>query len=288
VLRASGEWTLETLRDALGPPDAALVALLLRAFSDETLAGYGSSVASERLLRATPTLVATTIQTLASLDDKSASLVHLPPEIFAAIVDEAEKVPALAAQVAAVTKKSAVSRSAWKVSHKTARRRAIAARDRIVRAVGAALGGPSQVETLKVAAGNADDDATLAQGLCDLADLLEQTLSTGTAIDRDALARFNIDGACVAQLRAAASALRVLGDAPTPPPYNALQRALDLQEGRVLALLDMVVGAMRSARASNKAIPLPELGPLQSWLIPPRGKRKSKGGGEGGASGADR
>ncbi len=105
-------------------------------------------------------------------------------------------------------------------------------------------------------------------------DFLDRTLTTGPSADRDALARFNVDGACVTRLRATATALNAVGGAPTAPPYNALQRALDLQEGRVLALLDMVVGAMRAARAENKAIVLPELGGLRSWFMPPRGKKK--------------
>lgn len=273
VLPVSGEWTLESLREALGPPEPALGVLLLRAFSEETLGGYGSSVASERLLRATPTIVATTLQTLASLHDDSLNLVHLPPEIFAVIVDEAAKVPALAARVASVTKRGTVSRTAWKVSHKAARQSAIATRDRIVRAVSAALGA-AHAEVLKATAGNAEDDTALARGVGDLADFLDRTLSAGPSADRDALARFNVDGACVTRLRATATALNAMGGAPTALPYNALQRALDLQEGRVLALLDMVVGAMRSARAENKAIVLPELGGLRSWFMPPRGKKK--------------
>ncbi len=67
----------------------------------------------------------------------------------------------------------------------------------------------------------------------------------------------------------------------------ARQKAIATRD-RIVRALGSALGAMGSACASNKAIPLPELGPLRSWLIPPRGKRKPKGGGEGGASGTDR
>lgn len=287
VLPASDDWTLAALREALGPPDPGLAAALLRAFSDETFVKYGREVSSERLLRAAPTIVASTLQTLASLDATSVALVLLPPEIFAVIVDETLKVPALSAPVTQVAKKATVSQTVWTASRKVARQTAIATRDRIVRALGSALGA-THAAVVKATAGNAEDDAALVEGVTDLADFIERTLRDGSRDDRASLARFGVDAVSVTQLRESVHAVRAVGGAPMAVPYNALVRALNLQEGRVLALLDMVVGAMRAARASNKAIPLPELGPLQSWFLPPRGKRKPKGGGEGGASGADR
>lgn len=276
VLATTDNWTIDTLREALGPPDPALAPALLQHFREDDLAKYGNSVASERLLRATPTIVSSTLQTLAPLDAANVGLVLLPPGIFAAIVDEAAKVPALAAQVMVASKKATVSVVAWKASRKAARQEAVATRDRIVRAVGQALGA-THGAVLKATAGNADDDGALVQGITDLADSVEQTLSTGSPAARASLGRYCVDAACVTQLRAAASAVKAVGIAPAPAPSNALQRTLDLQEGRVLALLDAVVGAMRSARASNKAIPLPDLGPLRAWFMPPRGKGKSKG-----------
>ena len=75
--------------------------------------------------------------------------------------------------------------------------------------------------------------------------------------------RFGIDGAHAATLRAAAQDVRAAGDVAAKPTRSATQRALDLQDGRVLLLIEVIVRAFREAHRENTAIALPDLNRLR-------------------------
>jgi len=102
-----------------------------------------------------------------------------------------------------------------------------------------------------------------ADGLAAVADAIAR-LRADDAELRDDLDLVKLDDACVASMRDVAAKAREAARLAEAKPQElaAAQRALDLQDGRVLHAIGVVTRAFRRARRSDATMLAPELGPL--------------------------
>ena len=263
--------TLQALAEALGPPDPELAPILLRASTEADFHAEGSEVAPERIQQALPRFLTTAAASLTSLDETTAALVMVDAGILALIVHEALAIEPLARRWDASAHTQSALVADWNARRARARRAAIGHRDLLVNALTHALG--AQADLLGALRGDATDDAALVQGIKAVADLADMRLTEGSATDRVALARFKVTGERVTLLRDKAADVSAVGAAPVGAPQAVTQRQLDVQEGRVLVLIDILLKAMRAAKRVHPTLVMPELGALKSHFQPTRRKK---------------
>lgn len=263
--------TLQALAEALGPPDPELAPILLRSSTEADFHAEGCEVAPERIQKAIPRFITTAAASLMSLDETTAPLVMVDAGILALIVHETLAIEPLARRWDSSAHTQTALVADWNARRARARRAAIGHRDLLVNALTRALG--AQADLVDALRGDAADDAALVQGIKAVADLADARLTEGTEADRAALARFKVTGERVKLLREKAAAVSAVGAAPVASPQAVTQRQLDVQEGRVLVLIDILLKAMRAARRVHTTLVLPELGPLKSHFQPTRRKK---------------
>ena len=264
TLPSDGTVTLRTLVQLFHTPDADCRMIHLRAYTDDALVAEGVKVHSQRILDAVPRLVASVVRTLSGLTEAQAELVTLDPALFAVIVHETARLQTL---YDAFVRGSASS-SVRKVAHANVREElrvaALAQRDAVRTGLVQVLGAARANEL--ALAQDASDDRALAAGLEHLADVIDRVCIDGSVAEKAQLERRWMSVARATKLRGMAASLRDATDegrgAQTTEPVT--QRALDLQDGRVLVLLDALVGSMQTAHRANKAIELPDGATLAS------------------------
>ena len=92
-----------------------------------------------------------------------------------------------------------------------------------------------------------------------IAGYLTDLRKSGSEDDTDALDLWSIDAATVTSLREQAATILDAGKIVASPPRKVSQRSLDIQDGRVLTLIDMIWRAFRVARRTDRSILIPEL-----------------------------
>ncbi|MFS8071967.1 MAG: hypothetical protein ACMG6S_36825, partial [Byssovorax sp.] len=281
ALPAPGTATLATLPAVFGAADEVSRALLFRAADDSDLVDDGTKVETSTILNSVPTFLVSCAGILAGLTMEQEALVYLDPGVFGVLVDETGKLVARkklhddnvraekSGQVAQEAGASSVARDAALLRERT--------RAGLVSALGS-----SRRTLIDTAAGTSTEDPALVGAALDaLADLLsavhDPKVAGWTDGDRSATDRFCVGSEQITALRAAALAVGKVGEAPARPTRSVTQRALDLQDGRVLLLVEMIVRALRQAHRASTAIAMPDLKQL-AWKFSSRsGKRPKKG-----------
>lgn len=263
--------TLQALETALGPPAPELAGNLLRGWTNARFHALGCEIAPERILDSVPRIVGMAAASLGSLPEQTASVVLLDPGILALIVREARAIEPLSREWDHAAHAQHALVVAWNARRARVRQVAIGHRDVVAQALTRALG--DQAEVVRATRGDAEDDAALALGVESVAALAEHTLANGSEAERAALLCFKVNSARVKVLREKAAAVQALGAPPVALEQDTTQRKLDIQEGRVLVLLDILLTAMREAKKLDAALVMPELGRLRTWFYPPRRKK---------------
>ncbi len=270
--KTSSPPSLDQLAAFLGEPDEQLRNALFRRVPEGTLVEHGTRVDSPLILEDVPGFVQAGLDGLKRLLPEQRSLVKLPPGLFALLVDETRMLDRLRADHEAMLAAAAAgTRTEREAALRTAMRAGLALRSVTVSALRNVLGreGMHPIET---AIGTGDTASKLAAGLEELARQVRQRLR-GDAIDRYLFAEFGLDEACAGQLDEAAARVRKLDEAPAPPDRVVTQRMLDLQDGRVLHLIAMVLRAFRAAHKADGDVPEPDL-PTIGWLFDARSTRR--------------
>lgn len=281
---------IDSLAAALGKPEAKLLRLLLRNSREDALAEWGSEVDSRNITADMPRFVVSALGILASLDAARRGLVKLPPGIFAALVSEAATLETMKVGHDAAITTNAGDKADRESTLRREMREGVALRDTVAERLGNAL-SHDQMKTLQTLAGDAASADKLAAGLEAIADHVADLRKNGSEDDNDALDLWSIDGPTVASLRDKSTAVLEAGKIVASPPRKVSQRALDLQDGRVLTLVDMVWRAFRLARRTDRSILMPELNRIL-WMFEtrsstPKGTKETAppGGGEPGKIG---
>lgn len=264
--------TLAQLASLVGEPDEQLRNAIFRRSAEASLVEHGSRIESQHLLDDVPAFVAASLDTVKRLTGPQRSLFKLPPGLFALLIDETQTLQRLKADHDAMLAAAAGgTRSEREAALRTAMREGIAMRNVTFHALRNVLGreGMDEVER---ASGVGDTASKLAAGLEGLAALVRRHLA-GDPLERYLLAEFGLDEACAAQLSEGAVRIRKLDEAPPPPDRVVTQRMLDLQDGRVLHLIAMVLRAFRAAHKADAAVPEPELHTI-GWLFDARSTRR--------------
>jgi hypothetical protein len=259
---------IDSLAEALGAPDPKLLRLLLRNRTEEALTEWGTEVDSKNIIADIPRFVVSSLSILASLDTDRRGLVKLPPGIFAAVAAESAQLATMKVGHEAAITSNAGDRTDRESASRREMREGVALRDTVVERLGNSL-SRDQMKKLEALAGDASSSANLAAGLAAVADFIAALRKDGSADDNDALDLWSIDAPTVQSLRDKSTAILDAGKTVAAPPRKVSQRSLDLQDGRVLSLIDMIWSAFRLARRADRSILMPELNRIL-WMFETR------------------
>ena len=279
ALPAPGTATLATLPAVFGDADEVARTLLFREADDSDLVDDGTKVETSTLLNSMPTFLVSCAGIFAGLTLEQEALVYLDPAIFGVAVDETGKLVAEKKRHDDAVRAEKSGHVAQEIGVSTIAHDGALLRERTRAGLISVLGG-SRRALIDTAAGTATEDPVLvATALDALADLLEgvhdPAAASWTQADRAAADRFCLGSARVDALRAEATSVRAASSAPARPTRTASQRALDLQDGRVLLLVEQIVRALRQAHRANAAIAMPDLKQI-AWKFSSRSGKRAK------------
>jgi hypothetical protein len=264
--------TLEQLAGLVGEPDEQLRNALFRRAAEASLVEHGTRVDSQYILDDVPPFVAASLDAVKRLSAAQRALIKLPPGLFALLVDESRVLQRLKADHDAMLAAVAGgTRSEREAALRLAMREGLALRNVTYNALRNVLGREGMAE-IDQSIGVGDTPAKLAGGLDSLAALLRRRLQ-GDPVERYLFSEFGLDEGCADQMGACGARIRKLDEAPPPPDRVVTQRMLDLQDGRVLHLIAMVLRAFRAAHKADAAVPEPELHST-GWLFDARSTRR--------------
>lgn len=233
---------------------------------------HGSRVDSQHILDDVAPFVAASLEALKKLTAPQRALIKLPPGLFALLLDESRVLRRLKADHDAMLAAVAGgTRSEREAALRQSMRDGLAMRNVTYNALRNVLGRDGMTEVEK-AIGVGDTPVKLATGLEGLAALLRRKLQ-GDPVERYLFSEFGLDEVCAEQMSTCAARIRKLDEAPPPPDRVVTQRMLDLQDGRVLHLIAMVLRAFRAAHKADAAVPEPELHTI-GWLFDARSTRR--------------
>jgi hypothetical protein len=265
-------YDMNSLAKKLGKPDKGFAARTFAKVREEALVEDGTRTDSQNVLDDVPRFVGSAISIGAALSAPQRALVRLPGTLLPLLVHEAAQLWTLKQR----HEGQATDRAADKAERETKERRAMQAgiteRDAVYDALRNALGDERQPE-LDAIVGRADSSDNLAKGFVALADFIDR-VAKASADDAISLKDYGAGPDCAKTLRKRAKTVKDLGKVTAAPGRRVSQRALDLQDGRVLLLIGKVLRAYRAARRSDPTILLPELNRI-AWMFESRPKGKT-------------
>ena len=260
-----------------GPPDADCREIHLRHYTEDDLVEEGNKVDTQRILDAVPHILVWSMQGLACLTPTQAPCVVFDESLIPLIVHESVKLAGFQERFLATKPARAVRQSKLVAEQKERHTAAVLERDLVCAGLEQVL-GPSVGDEFGPAR-DASSEAALCAGLRHLADVIDQTLKSGTDVERRQLTRRRLSAERAASLRAMADTLSGARIASTasPPPPPVTQRALDHQDGVVLVLLDALVDGMKLLRRACPLVERPRYGALSGrYATRPGGGRAPK------------
>ncbi len=260
-----------------GAPDADCREIHLRHYTEDGLVNEGNKVDTQRILDAVPRILVWSMHGLACLTPEQAPCVVFDTALIPLIVHESVKLAALHGRFLATKPARAVRQSKLVAGQKERHAAAVLERDLVCAGLEQVL-GPSVGDEFDPAR-DASSEAALCAGLRHLADVIDQTLTSGTDVERRQLTRRRLGAERAASLRAMADTLSGARIASTasPPPPAVTQRALDHQDGVVLVLLDALVDGMKLLRRACPLVERPTYGTLSGrYVTRPGGGRAPK------------
>jgi len=259
--------TLETLMRRLGTPDADLRDAIFDGIEEAALLEIGTRVDSTDILREVPRFVAEASEIERSLSTAQRVCLLFSPGILAVLLGEAHRLHALFCAPAAPPDPAGRAVRAEV-------REGLALRNNVLTALRNALGAVAMARVEELV-GLAETAGRLASGMDQLATFIEELLKVGDRHEHLRLKAFHLTSGRAQVLRDHAARLRAFSDGPKPGAMPAwavdAQRRLDLQDGRVIELMERVLRAFRAAHRQDRSIRVPELQVL-GWIFDARSK----------------
>ncbi|UJR81568.1 hypothetical protein [Sandaracinus amylolyticus] len=272
-LDTSRAWSLDEIERDLPPTSEARVAAvreaLARAYGNEKLVDIGATYRTEEILAVAPNVAASALHALRTLDPPPRGLA---PELLRLLVVEGRELAridlAYEQQLRDVASEIAGRRDALKVAKGRALRERRVVATHLARNV-VALDSPHRAELQRASAKAPTASAAVASARTVARILEELRADPQHTLVLDA---YGYDDALVARLRELADETERLAGtgAALTPPQHIDQRALDRQDGLVLAILRAIVGALRNAQSEGASISLPSLGGLERFVVSAR------------------
>ena len=260
-------YSLEKLSAELGDPSPGTSALFLGRSTDEEFLALGTEFSTADILEAAPRFLGTA---LAAMQIKDASgAVHTR-----GVMGVSVGVVALATQQALVLRdtyrsfldKGFVSAAAKRDKIREANSDCRVTRDQVIGALHTALPRQGALrDRFDTLSSGAPTPEALAVSMEGLGKLTLALLDGASEEERETLAELGIRAGLEAELKSKAKLLRAVSDVATSgEPAKAVdQRALDLQDGRVLHLIQVIHRAFRDAHAKDASLLQPPLGRMR-------------------------
>lgn len=255
------EYSLDQLARDLGEPSASLAALALGARSEEDFLALGTEFASTDILESMPRFLGTAWAYVSSA--KSAPVMGVSKGYLALATRESIVLRGMLRDALSNAGGSAAARR-QKLAQANADARAL--RDQVLHTLGGLVPAKGKVrDKVLASAGAAPTAETLAVALETLAGVVETTRHGASKDELLAYDELGVTSNLGGALNDQAKALRDAADVASGgnPIKGVTQRALDLQDGRVLHLLTHIHRAFREAHGANPTVVLPPLGRLR-------------------------
>jgi hypothetical protein len=248
--------------------------MLFRTAGEEDLVTQGARVDSFNIVADVPRFVASSLTILNALDPARRATIMVPLGIFAAIVAEAVTLDAMKVDHEQTTVTSAGEKTERETTLRREMRSGVALREQATAALGHALGA-ARTREIDTIVGDASAPGSLVKGLTAVADFIDRILASGDPGELEALAEWHVAAPCAVALRAQSVLVKTAGAVVATTGRRVSQRSLDLQDGRVLLLIEQTLRAFRTAHRADKSILVPELNRI-AWLFDTaHGSRKS-------------
>jgi hypothetical protein len=276
------KYSFDELLARVGAPDEALREAMFEEVSESRLVDMGTSVESERLVKDVPIFVGSSLDIYDNLSEDQLDTLNLDDQLFPLIMDEARILRDDQREFQRAQTQAAGSRAQREAASRREMQAALALRNNLVGALRNALSEARQAKLDELVAGPGDDAERLADSIKRVTDFATELLSQGTPGEQRRLATYKVDAARVGKVSARIERVRAAAVEKAPQAQRVSQRLLDLQDGRVLFLMDRVLRAFRFARRVDSTILLPELRYVAGFFEIRTGRRPSKSGGDSG------
>lgn len=275
VVSTPTKYTLDSLVPLLGPFEEAVRTAIFDLVSEQVLLKRGQRVDSDRILEDVPLFLGSAYGILQGLSEAQRKRVNLGKHILALCLDETLKLRMLheGHQVAAAL--NAGDRAEGRVDERQSLRALRASRRSLLASLTNGLDEGAQARA-KQLAGKASTKKSLVQGSERLADDLTKTIETASESQLLQLGSFDITAERIAELRQNIEDVSAAISTKATRAGRVEQRLLDIQDGRVLVLLERIVRAFRAARNQDSTILVPELRALMPYFTSRPGKNPPK------------
>ena len=256
---------LDQLAEALGAPSDAIAELVLSARDDEGFLALGTSYASEDILASITPFLGMAKAQLEALDPKGRKLlVGVSKSVLALGAREALTLRETFQSFTQSSPKGAATRRA---NLRAVTSESVLLRDQIYGAISASVPstGPLR-DKVNAGVGTADSPEQLAGGLVTVAGLVVRVRKGATAAARAAYDELGITAEVAVELKKKAAQLRAANTEATKgadPKKRIDQRTLDMQDGRVLHVVQHLYRAFREAHHRQATILMPPLGRMK-------------------------
>lgn len=274
--------TLDQLADELGTPTPVAVRLAFRGADEEWMLRQGQSIASEIILRDGTAFVNSTRAVWGALAvEKRRLLLGYTPALDAVTVHELIGLRATNRRYDLLAQGAGVSIARRRQEARDAFGAGVNLRLSVHQTMRDLLGATNPIiVSLDPAMKPAETADIVANGIDKLAETLHELRHGDGEHPADAdlveeLDATQLDDALIASMHDTARQVRntaTLSEAK-PQDLAAAQRALDIQDGRVLQVIGMVLRAFRRARRSDPTLLIPDIGELSRIFGSPNGGR---------------
>jgi hypothetical protein len=264
-------YTLDDLAQ-VEAPSPQLRTYLFSNVKEEDLVAMGQRIDSANILRAVPDFFGSVREIMERLTANQRRLVvGYSNGLLALLANETMTLSGYKNEFDRREQGGATSRAQTREARREAVSEGVALRDQAYASLADILGGGEELAALRANKGTAETAGDLALGLDQIAGQIE-SLHARDAAFSETLTDLGLGSDYVQQLRAAATRVRNADKAATAatPDVRVTQRTLDLQDGIVLRIVDVIYGAFRSANERDGSILLPNLGAMRALIARPR------------------
>lgn len=274
--------TLDQLAAELGAPTPVAVRLAFRGADEAWMLRQGQSIASEIILKDGAAFVNATRAVWAQVpDEKRRLIIGYTPALDAVAVQELIVLRGASHRYDLLAQGAGLSIARRRQEARDAFASGVTLRLSVHQTLRDMLGAAHPIiVSLDAAMKPADTAEILANGLDGVADTLGLLRNGDDAHDADPelleeLDAAQLDDALIDAMHASATKVRdtaTLSEAK-PQDLAAAQRALDLQDGRALQVIGMILRAFRRARKSDPTLLVPDFGDLSRIFGSPNSGR---------------
>jgi len=260
--------SLDDIASKLGPADRKLTAAIIARCDDEVRLRAGTTMASHEIVRDVPAFVTSVLDIRASLANQGRTVRGDDPRLLPILVEQTQKLRGLMTEHGETVTAGSGATHTRRAKARMTSGDGVLLRDEAYDAARNVIGtNPAKVAELDKACGTAATPEELKRGLRSLAGFIGRLVADKDEDTVQLCRAFGVNSGLVRELEAKADEVgeaaegKVAGHDP-----RVSQRVLDLQDGLVIHLVDMVYRTFRAAHDRDAAVVLPKLGAFKKGL----------------------